>query len=98
MRSKLDQGVSSDRLVVRAVPGDAAFEEDEGVDLPRLAGKAPLALQEACELAGAAALPSRERDVRVKGAALGLEADVLADPLDLRRDGRDVGFGFNAGP
>ena len=45
--------------------------------------------RKSCDLAAAAAFPAGERDVRVKGAAFGLEADRLASALDLGGERRD---------
>ena len=68
---------------MRAVAGEAAFEEGEFVHAERFRREAAGALEEARDLAGAAAFPARERDVWMKGAALGLEANCDARPLDL---------------
>src|SRR5260221_2152670 len=79
----LSQRIGRDLLVVGDVARQAAFEEGEGVDRERLGGEAGLALEEAGDLARAAALPAGQRDVRVKGAALGIETDGDASALNL---------------
>src|SRR4051794_13932572 len=65
-----------------AVAGEAAFEEGEFAHLERFRGEAPGALEEARDFVAAATLPARERDVRVKGAALRLETGGGAGALD----------------
>ena len=79
----LSERVVRHLLVMGAVAGEAAFEEGEGIHLPRFGDQAALAVEEAGDLAGSAAFPAGEGDVRVKGAVLGLEADLLTGALDL---------------
>ena len=66
-----------------AVAGEAAFEQNEGVDRERLGREPAGAGEEILDLACAAAFPAGERDVRMKGAALRLQPDLLARALDL---------------
>src|SRR5256885_16471977 len=83
---------------MRAVAREAAFEQDEGVDLERVGGEAPSALEEGRDLAGAAAFPAGECDVGHEGAALGLEAGGLAGTLDLGGERGERRLGLDAGP
>src|SRR3954469_23271925 len=83
---------------MRAVARQAAFEQAEAVDFERLRGEAAGAVEEIRELAAAAALPPRQRDVRVEGTALGLEADRLARALDLGGERGEGSFRLDSGP
>ena len=83
---------------MRAVAGEVAFEQDELADLERVRGEAAGAVEEARDFVAAAALPAGERDMRVKGAALGLEAGRDARALDLGGEGGDGRPGLDAGP
>ena len=83
---------------MRAVAGEVAFEQGEGVDLERVGDEGGVAIEEAGSLVRAAPFPAGEGDVRVERAALGLEADRLARPLDLCGERRDRRLGLDAGP
>src|SRR5437868_10286091 len=83
---------------MRAVAGEAAFEQAECVYRKRLGHQALRPLEEARELARAAAFPARQRDVRVKGAPFGLEPDGEAGALDLGGEGGDRRLGLDARP
>ena len=85
-------------LVMGAVLRETAFEKDEVFHVEWIGNEAAPSLEEVRDLAGAAALPSREGDVRVVGAAFRFETDALADALYLGGE-RGQGFlGFYAGP
>src|SRR5579884_1597181 len=75
-----------DSLIMRAVAGEAAFEQGEGVHLERIGNDAAFALEEIRDLARPPPFPARERDMRVEGAMLGLQADLLARSLGLGRE------------
>src|SRR4051794_30954108 len=83
---------------MRAVAREAAFEQSEAVDRERLRREAAGAVEEAGDLAGPAALPARQRDMRVEGAALGREAGRLARALDLGGERGERRLRFDAGP
>src|SRR4051794_3605043 len=83
---------------MRAVFRQAAFEEGETIDVPQLGNERAFAVEVIGELACAAAFPAGEGDVRVVGAALRLEADALADPLNLGGKGGERLLRFHAGP
>jgi hypothetical protein len=70
---------------MRAVAREAAFEQDEVAHVERIRREAAHAFEESGDLVPAPALPSRKRDVRMKGAALRIQADGEAGALDLRR-------------
>src|SRR3954451_15427951 len=97
-KEKLRNGVRRNLFIVRAVAGEAAFEEHERVDFPWVGDEAAVALQIARHLARSAAFPARKRDVRMVGAALGREADGLTDTLDLCGERCERLFRFNACP
>src|SRR5438270_3798722 len=86
------------RLIMGAVAREAAFKEGELGYHEGLRREAAAAFEEIVDFARAAAFPAGEGDVRVKGAALGLEAILLADALDLRGEGSDGRLGLHAGP
>jgi hypothetical protein len=69
---------------MRAVAREVALEKNELGHAEWFGGKRSGALQEIRHFAAPAPLPAGERDVRMKGAALGLEGDLLAGTLDLR--------------
>ena len=71
------QRIARHFLVMRAVAREAAFEQGEFGHVERLRREAARAFEKACDFARAAAFPAGERDVRVEGAALGFEADLL---------------------
>jgi hypothetical protein len=79
---KVAKRIALDLLVVSAVTGQPAFEQDEGIDLEWLRREAAVAFEEGSSFPRPAAFPAGEGDVRVKGAALGLEAGRLAGALD----------------
>src|SRR5690242_5994491 len=83
---------------MRAVAGEADFEEDEFVDVEWLRREAAAAVEEIGDFAAAAAFPARDRDVRKEGAALGFEADGQANALDLGGEGGDGRLRFDAAP
>ena len=83
---------------MRAVAREAAFEQDEFGDLERLGTRPRVAFEEACTSRVAAAFPTGERDVGMVGAALGLEADRLADALDLGGERGEWLLGLDARP
>src|SRR4029453_17773164 len=88
---KLIERIGCDRFVVRAVPGELAFEQDETVDIERFGCQSARAFQEVSDFAASAAFPAGKCDVRMKGAMLGFKADADASALDLggkRRDRR----------
>src|SRR5437763_730345 len=87
---KLRKRVVRDCLIMGAVAGEAAFEEGESSDLEGFGNQDAPAFEKTLHFARAAAFPASECDVRMVGAALGLEADRLADALDLggKRAGR----------
>src|SRR3954454_10888772 len=68
---------------MRAVARQAAFEQRKLGHFEWVADQALATLEEIFGLAGAAAFPASERDVRVEGPALGLEPNALASALDL---------------
>src|SRR3982751_3485980 len=81
-----------------AVAAEAAFEQSEAGDIERFGNEALAALEEVLGLAAAAAFPPGKRDVRMKGAALRLEADTLAHPLDLGGERGERLLGIEPGP
>ena len=83
---------------MRAVARQAAFEQDELADLERLGDEAAAAGEEVGELARPAAFPAGQGDVRVEGAALGLQPDRLAGALDLGGEGGERLLRLDPGP
>ena len=81
-----------------AVPGKAAFVQDEAVYLEGVGREGRVPAQECVHRLGIAPVPPSERDVRHEGAVLGFETDLLHGPLDLRRE-RNHGFSWlGSGP
>src|SRR4029079_16744303 len=87
-----------DLFVMRTVAREAAFEQAEALDGERARGEAARAIEEGGDLAAAAAFPAGERNVRVEGAALGLEGNRLAQALDLGGEGDQRSLWLDAGP
>src|SRR5690348_11684023 len=83
---------------MRAMPGEATFEQDEAVDGEGCGGEAGAALEELVDLARSAAFPAGERDVRVECAAFGLKAGRLADALDLGGESGERRLRFDRRP
>src|SRR4051812_44370900 len=83
---------------MRAVAREAAFEQDKAVDFEPIGGEAASALEEGRDLAGTAAFPAGQRDMRVEYPTLGLEAGGLAGALDLGGERGERRLGLDAGP
>src|SRR4029453_11226372 len=81
--TELNQRIVLDCLIMRAVPRELAFEQDEAVDGEGRGCKAAVSLDEDIRGPARPPFPARQGDVRMEGAPLGLEADRLADGLDL---------------
>src|SRR5438270_8668489 len=90
--------ITRDLLVMGAVPGEVAFEQGELGHFKRVRREAAVAFKKIMHRAAAPAFPAGEGDVRMKGAALGLEAILLADALDLGGEGGDRCLGMDACP
>ena len=83
---------------MRAVAGETAFEENEILHLERLGREARLVFEEMLNLAGPAALPACERDVRMERTTLRLETNLLTGAFDLRGQGGKRRLRLDASP
>ena len=92
------QKVTRHFLIMRAVPRQAAFEQDEAIHRERLAKRGFGGARRRRAPRPRVAAEASERHVGVKGAALGSRPARLAGALDLRRERRDRALGLDAGP
>jgi hypothetical protein len=83
---------------MRAVSRELAFEQAEGVDRERLRGDGGVSLEEIRDFARAAAFPAGEGDMRVEGAAFGLQPDGESGARGLRGERGQRSPGVDPGP
>jgi hypothetical protein len=83
---------------MRTVAREAAFEQNEPVDLERVRPKPLLSFKEVLHLERPMSLPPRQGDVRMEGPALRLQADLLTRSFDFRGDGSERRLGRDARP
>src|SRR5687767_8670846 len=96
--STADERIVGNAAIVRPVAPELALEQGECLDLERLAAQASKTRDERVRRRARAAAPPRERDVRMKGAALGGKADADAQPLDLGGQRSDRRARLDRGP
>jgi len=69
--SRSDERISGDFLIMSAMPGEAALEQDELGRAKRWGRKSSTPVKETGDFVTSAAFPAGQRDVRVKSAAFG---------------------------
>ena len=97
MRSS-GQRITCDWLIMRAVAGELALEQNELRDIERPRREAAAVFEEIGDLSAAAAFPARKRDVGEKRAPVRLETGLLANAFDLGSKRGERRLRLDSGP